>query len=290
MTTAATATGAGKNALKRACVIGWPIGHSRSPLIHGYWLEEHGLADSYERVAVPPEQIDGFFADFTATGGYVGGNVTIPHKEAAFRAMAHVDETARALSACNTFWLDAGTLWGSNTDVYGFLANLDAGAPGWDQRRGTALVLGAGGAARAVVFGLKQRGFDRVLLANRTIARAQELAQDFGAMVIEWADLPRAMGDTDLLVNTTSLGMTGQPPLELDLAPLSPKACVTDIVYVPLETPLLSAAKARGNRVVDGLGMLLHQAVPGFERWFGVRPDVTEVLRAKIVADLLASQ
>jgi shikimate dehydrogenase len=274
---------------RRACVIGYPIEHSRSPLIHGYWLKEAGIDGSYGRVSVAPEDFAAFAGDLAAQG-LVGANVTVPHKEAAFALAEVEDPAARRLGAVNTLWLQDGVLKGANTDVEGFLANLDAGAPGWDRDLGRAVVLGAGGAARAVLYGLQQRGVAEIILANRTFERAEALAARFGAPLkaCAWSDLPQALAGARLLVNTTSLGMAGQPALELDLSPLDHGALVTDIVYVPLETPLLTLARARGHRVVDGLGMLLYQAVPGFERWFGVRPEVTPGLRALIEADIRA--
>lgn len=274
---------------RHAAVIGHPVAHSRSPLIHGYWLKKHGIDGTYGLRDVAPEAADAFFADFAASG-LVGGNVTVPHKEAAFSALAEADEVARALGAANTLWLENGRLHGSNTDVYGFLANLDAAEPDWTRALGEAVVLGAGGASRAVVYGLLSRGIDRVVVANRTLARAEALREKFGPRVlpVDWRDLAGRLNGCRLLVNTTSLGMKGQPPLDIELTALSPDALVTDIVYVPLETPLLKAAKARGLATVDGLGMLLHQAVPGFERWFGVRPDVTPELRDLALADLAA--
>ncbi|MBS7537606.1 shikimate dehydrogenase [Ancylobacter lacus] len=274
---------------RRACIIGHPVAHSRSPLVHGFWLNQHGIDGEYGRQDVALEAIDGFLAGF-ATSGYVGGNVTVPHKEAAFRACAELDQVAAALGAVNTLWLEDGRLHGANTDVHGFLANLDAGAPDWAAALGDAVVLGAGGASRAIVHGLLSRGIDRIAVANRTLSRAEALREQFGPRVVPvaWRDLAGRLAGCRLLVNTTSLGMKGQPPLDLDLSALSPDAVVTDAVYVPLETPLLRAAKARGLATVDGLGMLLHQAVPGFERWFGVRPQVTAELRALVIADLAA--
>lgn len=269
-----------------ACVIGWPIAHSRSPVIHRHWLKTLGIAGDYVARPVPPPEIAAFLADF-ANSGFVGGNVTVPHKEAAFAAAVERDEAAEALGAVNTLWLDGGRLHGGNTDAEGFLANLDENAPGWDWP-GQAVVLGAGGAARAVIWSLVGRGFDPVLVFNRTASRAEALAERFGPTVraAAWDAMPDALAEAQILVNTTSLGMTGQPPLELDLAAMRDEAVVNDLVYVPLETPLLAAARARGLAAVDGLGMLLHQAVPGFERWFGVRPTVTPELRALVVADL----
>jgi shikimate dehydrogenase len=275
--------------MKRAFVVGYPIAHSRSPLIHSFWLKQAGIAGSYERIAVEPASFPDF-ARSLKVQGFVGGNVTVPHKETAFRIAAVDDPVARDLHAVNTLWLEGDTLKGANTDVAGFLANLDQEAPGWDGRLDHAVVLGAGGAARAVLYGLLQRGAEEILLANRTIERAQALALHFGPRVkaLAWDKARQALAGADLLVNTTSLGMKGQPPLDLDLGNLPRMALVTDIVYVPLETPLLAKARALGLRTVDGLGMLLHQAVPGFERWFGVRPVVSAELRALILADIEA--
>jgi shikimate dehydrogenase len=273
--------------MRKACVIGWPVEHSRSPVIHRYWLKEFGIEGDYVRQPVPPEEISAFLAGF-AGSGYVGGNVTVPHKEAAFAAVADMDDAARAIGAVNTIWLEDDRLLGANTDGVGFLANLDQCAPGWERDRGVATVLGAGGAARAIIWALKARGFDRIRIVNRTLARAEALAQEFGKAIVPvaWPELPTALRDATLLVNTTSLGMAGKESAEIDLASLKDDALVTDIVYVPLETPLLAAAHARGLRTIDGLGMLLHQAVPGFERWFGRRPSVTPALRELVIATL----
>jgi shikimate dehydrogenase len=268
-----------------ACLIGWPAAHSRSPLIHHYWLRKLGIEGGYNIEAVPPEG----FAEFVlhlSTHGFVGANVTIPHKERAL-ALSEPDARARVVGAANTLWYSSGKLCSTNTDIEGFVGNLDASAPGWDGAT-DALVLGAGGSSRAVIFGLIERGFKRVHLANRTMERARALADQFGAQVHPIASdaiesvLPRA----NLLVNATSLGMHGQPALELDVGLLPPDAVVADLVYVPLETPLLAAARARGLKTADGLGMLLHQAVRGFELWFGRRPEVTPELRALVEADL----
>jgi shikimate dehydrogenase len=273
---------------KAACVIGWPVKHSRSPIIHNYWIKQHGLDAEYRREAVAPEQFSDFITHF-GERGYVGGNVTVPHKEAAL-ALSEPDERARAIGAANTLWLDGGRLRSTNTDVEGFIGNLDATAPGWDRGLQSALVLGAGGAARAVVFGLLERGIGRILLINRTTERAAALRTKFGERVepAPWDDLDALMPEAGLLVNTTSLGMAGQPPLTIDLARLPAHAVVNDVVYVPLETALLAAARWRGLRAVDGLGMLLHQAGGGFQRWFGMRPQVTEALRALVEADLIS--
>lgn len=273
---------------KRACVIGWPVEHSRSPAIHGYWLERYGLDGAYEKEAVPPQALASFLEDLPGHG-YVGCNVTLPHKGAALRAAKKADEAARAIGAANTLWLDAGgTLNATNTDAYGFMTNLQTACPNWVPEAGPAVVLGAGGAARAIVFGLLAAGVPRIALANRTFEKAEALAHAFGPKVeaIAWEDRSAALAGTALLVNTTSLGMTGQPPLDIDLSALPASGVVSDIVYVPLETKLLAEARARGLKAVDGLGMLLHQAVPGFERWFGVRPEVTPDLRARILETL----
>jgi shikimate dehydrogenase len=274
----------------RACVAGWPVAHSRSPLIHSYWLRSLGIDGVYERAAVPPDEFAAF-ADGVGRDGLVGANVTIPHKEAAFAACDWVSANAADLGAVNTLWREDGKLCGDNTDVAGFLANLAEQAPAWRQGAHYAVVLGAGGAARAIVQGLVSSGLDRVVIVNRTSSRADRLALQFGggARSAPWSALPRLLADADLLVNTSSLGMAGQPALEIDLAPLNAHAIVADIVYIPLQTPLLAAAKSRGLCAVEGLGMLLHQAAPGFARWFGVRPEVTRELRMLIENDILQS-
>lgn len=274
--------------MANACVIGWPAGHSRSPLIHNYWIKQHGLSGEYRKEAIAPEHLAAFVAALAARGD-AGANVTIPHKEAVL-SLSTPDDRALAIGSANTLWLDGGKLRSTNTDVEGFLANLDAAAPGWDRAK-DALVLGAGGSARAVVFGLIERGFQRIHVANRTIERAQALREKFGNAVLpaRWNDIPALLPSAGILVNTTSLGMRGQPPLDIDIAPLPATAVVADLVYVPLVTPLLQAARARGLRTADGLGMLLFQAVRGFSLWFGVTPKVTAELRKLIEADLAKS-
>jgi shikimate dehydrogenase len=271
-----------------ACLIGWPAAHSRSPLIHHYWLRELGIEGGYVIEAVPPDELQDFVFRLSLRG-FVGANVTIPHKERAL-ALSKPDERARAVGAANTLWFGDGELRSTNTDVEGFINNLDACAAGWDECE-DALVLGAGGSSRAVVFGLLERGIKRVHLANRTVYRARALADQFGASVlpVAWDAVPELLPRARLLVNTTSLGMHGQPPLEIDVGRLPSNAVVADLVYVPLETALLAAAGARGLRTADGLGMLLHQAVRGFELWFGQRPEVTAELRALVEADLTYS-
>ena len=274
----------------KACVIGWPIEHSRSPLIHGHWLERHGIEGSYDKVAVAPDNLKDFLGSLAAKG-YSGLNVTVPHKEAALRLADEADEAARAVGAANTLWLEDGKLMASNTDVYGFVTHLDETAPGWDGEDRPVCVLGAGGATRAILKGLIDRGFSEIRLTNRTRDRAESLANEFGAAitVYDWEDRQGALEGCGLLINATSLGMTGSPPLEIDLSPMRAEGVVADIVYAPLETALLRQARERGLKPIDGLGMLLHQAVPGFEKWFGVRPEVTDELRSRIVADLEAS-
>jgi shikimate dehydrogenase len=277
-------------ALPRACVAGWPVDHSRSPLIHSYWLRKLGIEGVYGKTAVPPGQFPAF-AEGIGKDGLVGANVTIPHKEAAFAACDWVSAHAADLGAVNTLWRANGKLCGDNTDVAGFLDNLDEQAPEWRGGTRCAIVLGAGGAARAIVRGLVSSHIDRIIIVNRTPDRAERLASQYKneALSAPWTALPELLAGADLLVNTSSLGMVGQPGLEIDLAPLPARAIVADIVYIPLETPLLASAKSRGLRIVEGLGMLLHQAAPGFERWFGVRPLVTPELRALIQDDILRS-
>jgi shikimate dehydrogenase len=271
-------------------VVGWPVEHSRSPLVHNYWLKRYGIEGEYRREAVREEDFAAFIATLAARG-YVGANVTVPHKEAAL-ALSQPDQQARAVGAVNTLWLEGGLLRSTNTDVEGFLDNLDACAPRWDSDAATALVLGAGGAARAVVYGLLSRGVERIVVANRTLSRAEALRASFGkrVAVADWAKLTTELADAALVVNTTTLGMHGQPVLALDLDRLPGHAIVADIVYVPVATPLLAAAKVRGHLTADGLGMLLHQAVRGFALWFGKTPEVTGELRALVEADLIGSR
>jgi shikimate dehydrogenase len=274
----------------RAGVVGWPIEHSRSPTIHRYWLNELGIPGDYEKFAVRPEEFRQF-ADKIGKDGFLGANVTVPHKEAAFEACDRRTDVAEALGAVNTLWREDGLLWGDNTDVAGFLANLDQATPGWDERRGLAVIFGAGGAARGIVYAVRSRGFERIAVFNRTQARAAALAQHFGdsTLAMPWGDLSTKLSEVDLLVNASSLGMVGQPPLIVDVSALPKRAVVADAVYVPLRTPLVEAAGSRGLRVAGGLGMLLHQAAPAFARWFDARPVVTPALRALAEAEVLAS-
>lgn len=272
--------------MRAACVIGWPVEHSRSPLIHRYWLKAYGIDGDYRRELVPREEFAAFVRSLAARG-YVGANVTVPHKEAAL-ALSQPDEQARAVGAANTLWLDNGVLRSTNTDVEGFIDNLDACAGTWDRGLDKAVVIGAGGAARAVIYGLLGRGVPRIIVVNRTAHRAAALRETFGQRVeiASWNERNEALADARLLVNSTTLGMAGQPELALDVARLPAQAVVADLVYVPAVTPLLGAAKARGLRIADGLGMLLHQAVRGFALWFGQTPTVTSELRALVEADL----
>jgi shikimate dehydrogenase len=272
---------------RRVAVIGYPVAHSRSPLIHNYWLKLYGIPGSYGRIAVAPADLAAFIATF-ADHGLVGCNVTVPHKEQVARLVRIPDPETTRLGSVNTLWMEDGELLATSTDGYGFLQNLRSAAPDFTPQRHTAMVLGAGGAARPIIAALRSAGVQRIHLANRTPERAAALATELGGGIdpIGWAEIPAWLESTSLLVNATSLGMTGGEPLVIDLAPLPSDAIVADIVYVPLETDLLRQARARGLRHVDGLGMLLHQAVPGFERWFGRRPEVTPDLRALIVRDL----
>jgi shikimate dehydrogenase len=265
---------AGKS--RAACVIGWPVEHSRSPLIHNYWLKLYGIAGEYRREAVPPQAF-ATFVQKLGEHGYVGANVTVPHKQAALAA-SQPDDRAGAVGAANTLWLDGGALRSTNTDIEGFLDNLDACAPHWDRNLRQAVVLGAGGAARAVVYGLLLRSAER----------ADSLRRRFGERVqpAPWDRRDSLLAEADLLVNATTLGMQRQDDVVLDVASLPGRAVVADLVYVPLVTPLLRAAAARGLRTADGLGMLLHQAVRGFVLWFGKKPDITPDLRARVEADL----
>lgn len=272
----------------RCFVIGHPIAHSRSPLIHGEWLRQYGLAGSYERVDVAPADLPAFIAKLRE-GEFTGGNVTVPHKEAVMALVDEISQAGRAIGAVNTLWREDGRIVADNTDVPGFLAHLDATVPGWQVRVRTVLVLGAGGAARGICYGLKSRGVERIIVANRSLERAAELAASLGRPLeaADWARRDALVGEADLIVNTTALGMQGKPPLEIDLSRLRPGTIVDDIVYVPLKTTLLADVERRSGVPVDGLGMLLHQAVPGFARWFGITPEVTPALRALIEADIL---
>ena len=273
---------------KRAFVTGYPVKHSRSPLIHSYWLRTLGIEGEYTRQEVTPEGFPEFIAKLkTGESGYKGGNVTIPHKELAFKLADDPDELAKELGAANTLWLEEGQLRATNTDGIGFVSNLDDRHPGWDNCK-TAIIYGAGGASRAIIQAVRDRGIGTIHVLNRTVARAQELADRFGKTVHAHplAALPSLIEGAGLFVNTTSLGMDGDPVPELDFTTMDKNGVVTDIVYVPLETPILKQASAQEKATVDGLGMLLHQAVPGFEKWFGQRPVVDATLRQIIIDDM----
>jgi shikimate dehydrogenase len=271
----------------RAFVAGYPIKHSRSPLIHRHWLKHFGLPGDYERVAVSPEDFANFIRSVKAGGDYRGGNITIPHKEAAFHLADRPDQLSEELGAVNTLWMEDGALHATNTDGFGFTANLDASHPGWD-KVDVCVVLGAGGASRAIVQALRDRGLAEIHIVNRSVHRAEELADRFGRPLRAHGldALPELMQGAGLFVNTSSLGMDGNPAPHLPFAGMRSGALVTDIVYVPLKTPFMLQAEDVGLATVDGLGMLLHQAVPGFEKWFGRRPTVTRELRDLILADI----
>lgn len=272
--------------MKRACVIGWPIAHSRSPLIHTYWLRKYHIEGEYTRVPVEPAQLPEFIASLEARG-FAGCNVTIPHKEAAYRLITPADALTRKLGVANTLFVRNGEVFGTSTDGEGFLASL-AAAENYKVAEAPVLVVGAGGAATAIIGALLAAGAPRIYLANRTMERSEQLQRLFGTAVapITMVTAEAAMADCRLLVNTTSLGMAGHDEFPLSLARLPEEAVVYDIVYVPLETKLIKEAKARGHRTVGGLGMLLHQAVRGFELWFGKRPDVTQELYDLVAADV----
>jgi shikimate dehydrogenase len=273
--------------MKKACVIGWPIAHSRSPLIHNYWLKKYGIDAVYEKKALEPKNVAQFIANL-ATSEFTGCNVTIPHKETAFQNVAVADEIASRLGAVNTVYLRDGVVCGTNTDGEGFIASLRHAHPAFDLKNKTAVIIGAGGAAKAITGALLDEGTKTIGIINRTRERIHDLQAQFGSSVYEISaaisnDALRSCG---LLVNTTSQGMEGQPSLELEIQSLSADALVADIIYTPLETAFLENAKKQGNPVLGGLGMLLHQAVRGFELWFGEKPQVTDELYALVAADV----
>ena len=273
-------------AAKLAGVIGWPISHSKSPVLHGHWLARHGIDGAYVPMAVAPNDLPRAVHGLRALG-FRGCNVTVPHKQAVMACCDRIADDAKRIGAVNTLIVENdGTLVGRNTDGIGFLQNLKTADTGWRPGIGPALVIGAGGAARAVLYALLEAGVPEIRLANRTVERAEGLAAEFSPTIkpMPMTEAETAMDGCALLVNTSSMGMTGQPPLDLRLDALPRQALVTDIVYAPLRTPLLEEAGRRGNPTVDGLGMLLHQAVPGFEAWFGVRPVVDDALRAAVLS------
>lgn len=272
---------------KLAGVMGWPVGHSKSPRLHGWWLERYGIDGAYLPLPVKPDDLEAALRALPKLG-FAGCNLTIPHKEAAMTICDRLDPLAERIGAVNTVIVEPdGSLLGSNSDAFGFIENLKAGAPDWRADSGPAVILGAGGAARALIVGLLDAGAPEIRLVNRSFHRAESLAEIFEPNVeaLEWESRSEALAGAALLVNATSLGMTGQPALEIALDALPEGALVTDIVYNPLETPLLATARVRGNPAVDGLGMLLHQARPGFAAWFGREPEVTAELRAFVLGD-----
>jgi shikimate dehydrogenase len=273
-------------AARLAGILGWPVDHSRSPQLHGHWLDHYGIDGAYVPMAVRPEHFAVAVAALPRLG-FVGANVTVPHKEAAYAACDRLDETARRIGAVNTLSFTADGILGRNTDGYGFIENLRHGAPDWRAAHGPAVMLGAGGSARAVAVALLDAGLPELRVLNRTFDRAAALADALGGRVraVPWEQFANAASDASLLINTTTQGMVGQPALELDLACLPRAATVTDLIYTPVETKLLADARRRGHAVVDGLGMLLWQAQPGFSAWFGVEPAVTDALRAAVLAD-----
>jgi shikimate dehydrogenase len=273
--------------MKRACVIGWPIAHSRSPLIHNYWLKKHGIDTIYEKKAVEPKNVAQFIANL-AGSEFVGCNVTIPHKESAFRAVSETDKIAGRLAAVNTVYVRNGKICGTNTDGEGFIASLRHSHPEYVLRNKSATIIGAGGAAKAIIGALLDEGVAKIGIINRTRARILDLQKQFGSQIMEINEAAAndALGNCDLLINTTSQGMEGGTELALDIQHLKRRALVADIIYAPLETALLAKAKQLGHPVLGGLGMLLHQAVRGFELWFGVKPEVTKELCDLVAADV----
>jgi shikimate dehydrogenase len=272
-----------------AGIMGWPVAHSRSPALHGFWLAEHGIDGAYIPLPVHPDRLEQALRALPALG-FRGCNLTIPHKQAALKVMDRVDDFALRIGAMNTvIVMPDGSLEGSNTDVFGFRENLREQAPDWHAAAGPAVVLGAGGSARSVIAGLSAMGIGEIRLVNRTRERAAALARDLAVpetriSVHGWESRAEVLASAGILVNTTSLGMDKEPPLEIELGALPISAVVVDIVYVPLETRLLAAARRRGHPVVDGLGMLLHQGRPGFAAWFGAAPLVTRELRQAMLA------
>lgn len=276
------------NMTKHAFVAGDPISHSKSPKIHSFWLNQLQIDGNYEAMQVNPEDLADLFLSMKhGDSPYIGGNLTIPHKEQAFQLADYLDETARQIGAVNTIYLENGEIFASNTDAYGFAANLDDGAPHWRDGQ-IATVLGAGGACRAILYALLEVGYDEIRLFNRTLARADGLKQDFGPKIKTYGldMLQNGLSDSDVFINTSSLGMNGTEVPQLDFDAMADHAIVTDIVYAPLITPFLRMAQQQNRPIVDGFGMLLHQAVPGFDKWFGMRPEVTKELRTHILGDI----
>lgn len=272
--------------LPNAGVIGNPISHSLSPKLHNYWLNRYGLQGSYTALQIAEDDLETTIRSLPDQG-FIGANVTLPHKVSVLQLADHITDRATLIGAANTLiFKDDGRIFADNTDGYGFLANLKQGAPDWDPKSGPAAILGAGGAARAIIVALADAGVPEILLSNRTRPKADALRAEFGAriQVIDWVQAGPMLADADIVINTTSLGMKGAHEFKVPLDDLRPNTIVTDIVYTPLRTPFLVAAEKIGCTTVDGLGMLLHQGVPGFERWFGTRPDVDEDTRRAVLA------
>lgn len=267
----------------KTAVIGHPISHSKSPLIHNHWIKQYGLSGTYEALDIRPEDLSVRLPELLREGGYTGFNLTLPHKELALDICDDVDDLAKAVGAVNTVALKGSRIIGTNTDVFGFIENIKQSAPAFNFTSGPAVILGAGGAAKAILHGLLQSGVPDIKITNRTRSKAEALATDPRVTAIDWNNRSIALEGANLLVNTTALGMSGQPPLDIDLTALPTTALVTDIVYAPLMTDLLTAATSRGNLIVTGIGMLLHQARPAFEIWYGVLPDIDDALEAEAI-------
>jgi shikimate dehydrogenase len=267
----------------KAAVIGYPIAHSKSPYIHEYWMKQNNIAGSYEAISIDPKNFKDGIQKLIGQN-YNGFNVTVPHKQNIIEFCSEIDKTAQAIGAVNTILIKDQKLIGKNTDSFGFIENIKQQKPNFIFKNKQVLILGAGGASRAIIYGLKQQNVAKIHLSNRTLEKAQILAKEFDIEFIEWEKKESVLDKIDLLINTTSLGMVGKPELELSLETLKPEALVTDIVYAPLMTELLKQAKNKHNQIVTGIGMLLHQARPAFQAWTGIMPDVTEELEELILA------
>lgn len=282
-------------ATPQAFVIGDPISHSLSPKLHNHWLQTHAINGNYQAVHIRPDELTSFVAELK-NGSYMGGNITIPHKKSVMQMGMNAGKTATILQAANTLWFDGNEIHIDNTDAYGFTENMNDFAPQW-KNQNKAIILGAGGAAVAILWAIVQAGYRKIVIINRTQIKAQQLCQRIASVVdpknstsfypAGYDQLDQQMLDCDLLVNTTAMGMVGQAELKINLDPLPPTAIVSDIVYNPLQTTLLKKAAKRGLQTVDGLGMLIHQAVPGFERWFGIRPQVTDAARSILIKTMV---
>lgn len=270
--------------IQKAGVIGYPIAHSKSPLIHGHWLKKYNIHGEYNVYEVQPENLESFINTAQETEGFRGFNVTIPHKETVIKFCTTVNDEAKKIGAVNTVvFFPNGVIEGRNTDAYGFITNLQTHCPDYEANKLPAVIIGAGGAARAVCYALKKAGVPEIRIVNRTIERAEKLADEFGLRTYEWENKEKALMDCNLVVNTTSLGMTGQEALEINLSSLPPQSIIYDLVYKPLITDLLKQAQDKGYKIVTGIGMLLHQARPGFQAWFGQQVDIDDDLVKKVL-------